>query len=333
MGKKKRTASKSSKVCKMEFLKDERGQELLVKDDTFQVMMEWEKPYMKACVDALEPFGDVLEVGFGCGYSATFIQEYAPRSHTIIEYHPLVVEKAKAWAKNYKNITIIHDTWQEAIHKLGVFDTIFFDDYPLQSGADSAYLEQVGHDASEILQQGKKTVQEIEEQLSFLKEVSYADEDIEYFFQNLMERESLDKTHFLPFFYDLKVKGNISDMQFEKAIARLEKERLITPEIRGEFFGKIEKLEPRDPYTFNERGDRFFEFLEMCLKDHMRIGSRFSCYLDRPTSKYEDTKFFNHVITNPALDFKEHVISVDVPKNCKYYPYNQALVIVITKRM
>lgn len=337
MSKKKQNSSKKknpeSPSCKMEFLHDAEGREILLKDDTFQVMMEWEKPYMEACIDALQPSGDVLEVGFGCGYSATFIQDYKPRSHTIIEYHPVVVERAKKWAKNYKNITIIHDTWQEAIHKLGIFDTIFFDDYPLQSGADSTYLEQVGHEASEILQQGKNVLKQVEETLPFLKEMHYEDEDIEYFFQHLMDAEPVDQAHLLPFFYDLKIKGNITDVQFERAMARLEQEKLVGAEIRGEFFGKIEKLTPQDPYTFNERGDRFFEFLELCLKDHMRVGSRFSCYLDRPTSKYEDEKFFNHVITNPALDFKEHVITVDVPKNCVYYPYNQALVIVITKRI
>jgi len=337
MSRKKREGTKknstASKLCKMEFLLDEEGKEVLLKDDTFQVMMEWEKPYMEACIDALEPFGDVLEVGFGCGYSATFIQKYKPKSHTIIEYHPVVVERAKAWAAKYPNVTIIQGTWQEEIHKLGVFDTIFFDDYPLQSGADTKYLEQVGDAASDILQEGHKVLQEIEEKFPFLKDMHYEDSDIEYFFQHLMDREHIEKDHFLPFFYDLKVKGNITDMQFEKAIARLQKEDLITPEIRGEFLGKIEKLEPKDPYAFNERGDRFFDFLEICLKDHMRIGSEFSCYLDRPTSKYEDDKFFNHIITNPAVDFKEHTITVNVPKTCKYYPYDKALVIVITKRV
>lgn len=326
-------SKKTQKLCKMEFLKDERGHELLLKDNEFQVMMEWEKPYMKACIEALQPFGDVLEVGFGCGYSATFIQEYKPRSHTIIEYHPVVAAKAREWAKQYKNVIIVEDTWQNAIHKLGVFDTIFFDDYPLQSGQDTIYLEKVGDDASTILQKGKKILKKIQEKFSFLRNIKYKDEDLDYFFKNLKNKKSVQKEHFLPFFYDLKVKGHITDEQFEKIVLRLEKESLITSEIRGEFFGKIEKVNFKDPFAFNERGDRFFEFLQLCLKEHMRKDSQFSCYLDRPTSRYEDEKFFNHIITNPNLDFKEHTIEVDVPKNCKYYPYSQALVIVITKRV
>ena len=33
-----------AKTCKIEFLKDELGQELLLRDNKAQVMMEWEKP-------------------------------------------------------------------------------------------------------------------------------------------------------------------------------------------------------------------------------------------------------------------------------------------------
>lgn len=336
--KKKQQAKGSNKpsqpeMCKMEFMLDEQGKELLLKDGEFQVMMEWEKPYMKACIDALEPSGDVLEVGFGCGYSATFIQGYKPRSHTIIEYHPDLAKVAREWAKSYNNVTIIEDTWQRAIHKLGVFDTIFFDDYPLQSAKDSLYLEQVEETASTILQKGRKILKSLQEKLSFLKNMEYKDEDLDYFFQHLKEKDSIEKSHFLPFFYDLKIKGNITDHQFEKVVLRLESEHLITGKVKGEFFEKIQTVNFKDPYAFHENGDRFFEFLQICLKEHMRKDSRFSCYLDRPTSRYEDEKFFNHIITNPALDFKEHTIEIEVPKNCKYYPYDKALVIVITKRV
>src|SRR5579863_5497614 len=101
--------------CKMEYSKDEDGKEILLKEGKFQVMMEWEKPYMHACIDALKPFGDVLEIGFGLGYSATRIQEYHPKSHTIIEYDPEVAERARDWAKAYSNVTIIEDTWQRAL--------------------------------------------------------------------------------------------------------------------------------------------------------------------------------------------------------------------------
>lgn len=114
-----------------EFAIDENGKEILLRDNEHQVMMEWEKPYMEAIIDEIKPTGDVLEIGFGCGYSATRIQHYKPKSHTIIECDLEVIKQAKAWAQNYKNITIIENTWQKSLHTVGNFDFIFLDDYPL----------------------------------------------------------------------------------------------------------------------------------------------------------------------------------------------------------
>ena len=119
-------------MLQQQYKTDKNGKEILLQDNKHQVMMEWEKPYMEACIDKLQPKGDVLEIGFGMGYSATQIQKYKPKSHTIIEMDPLVIKRLKRWAKNYGNVIIIEGTWQKEIHKLGKFDEIFFDDYPLK---------------------------------------------------------------------------------------------------------------------------------------------------------------------------------------------------------
>lgn len=121
--------NKNKQTPHLEYLQDEFGKEILLKDGSLQVMMEWEKPYMEACIDALTPKGDVLEIGFGLGYSATHIQKYHPKSHTIIECDPTVIQKAQEWAKNYSNIHIIEGYWQDQLKNLGLFDEIFFDDY------------------------------------------------------------------------------------------------------------------------------------------------------------------------------------------------------------
>ena len=56
---------------KLEYKKDSSGNEILQDENGIhQVMMEWEKPYMEACIDTLDPSGSVLEIGFGLGYSA-----------------------------------------------------------------------------------------------------------------------------------------------------------------------------------------------------------------------------------------------------------------------
>ena len=119
-------------MLQQEYKTDKYGKEILLQDNKHQVMMEWEKPYMEACIDKLQPKGDVLEIGFGMGYSATQIQKYKPKSHTIIEMDPMVIKRLKKWAKDYDNIIIVEGTWQEKVHDLGIFDEIFFDDYPLK---------------------------------------------------------------------------------------------------------------------------------------------------------------------------------------------------------
>ena len=111
----------STDICGQEILQDEHG--------IHQVMMEWEHDYMKACIDKLQPTGNVLEIGFGLGYSATHIQTYDISSHTIIECNPVVLEKLKKWAEDKPTVNIVQGRWEDMLQTLDTFDTIFFDDY------------------------------------------------------------------------------------------------------------------------------------------------------------------------------------------------------------
>jgi hypothetical protein len=113
---------------------DDQGNEILIDKTGFQVMMQWEKPYMEALVDRLEPQGDVLEIGFGMGYSADHIQRYPIRSHTIIEMDPTVIARAREWAKHQPHpVVIVEGTWQSKLSTLGQFDRAFFDDAPVEN--------------------------------------------------------------------------------------------------------------------------------------------------------------------------------------------------------
>jgi len=125
----------------MQYVLDQDFKELLLSDQKGQVMMEWEQPYMEACIDLLKPRGDVLEVGFGCGYSANHIQTYNPKSHTIVECDPIVLQKLDLWAKDKSNVKIVKGRWQEVIQQLGIFDEIFLDDFPLEINKDSSQSE------------------------------------------------------------------------------------------------------------------------------------------------------------------------------------------------
>jgi len=120
------------------FSHDSEGKQQLLDADGMQIMMEWERPYMKECVDVLciDATVDVLEVGFGCGYSADYIQQKGPRSHTIIECAGAVIERLRVWAADKPSVKIVEGTWQARLPDLGAFDCIFFDDYGIPGRAD-----------------------------------------------------------------------------------------------------------------------------------------------------------------------------------------------------
>lgn len=117
----------------LKYKKDSNKEDILT-DDTgnHQVMMEWEKLYMDTLVQKLNPSGDVLEIGFGLGYSATAIQRYNIKSHTIIEADPEVLKRLRIWADEQKHpVNIIEGSWQKKLPKVTArFDSFFLDDYP-----------------------------------------------------------------------------------------------------------------------------------------------------------------------------------------------------------
>ncbi len=76
-------------------------EDIIISNVGGQVMMKWEKPYMEASIDILNPRGDVLEIGFGFGYSATQIMKYKPKSYTIIECDPHIIQNINRWRDKY----------------------------------------------------------------------------------------------------------------------------------------------------------------------------------------------------------------------------------------
>ena len=81
---------------------------------TFEVMMGWEGSLMSASAAYVcEGGGDILEIGFGMGMSAGYIQSHSISSHTIIENHPQIITKAQEWASGKSNVTIITGSWYD----------------------------------------------------------------------------------------------------------------------------------------------------------------------------------------------------------------------------
>jgi len=99
---------------------------------THQVMMGWEKPYMEACIDKLEPHGSVLEIGYGLGFSAERICSFpGVTDYTVIECSPVVWDEVEKFKERHTNIniTLVKGRWQDVLYTCGAFDSIFFDDY------------------------------------------------------------------------------------------------------------------------------------------------------------------------------------------------------------
>jgi guanidinoacetate N-methyltransferase len=98
------------------------------------IMEDWQLPLMEAMAAiAARAGGDVLEVGFGRGISASMIQQLGVRSHTIIECNPHVIGRFERWRETLvdRDLRIIPGLWQDVIDSLGEFDAVFFHTYAL----------------------------------------------------------------------------------------------------------------------------------------------------------------------------------------------------------
>jgi predicted O-methyltransferase YrrM len=123
----------------LKYTKDKFGNDILCnEDESHQIMMEWEKPYMEKSIEILNPFGKVLEIGFGMGYSARKICSFKNVSeYYVIECSPAVWEvfdKFKEEQNKVRNdlvIKLIKGRWQDMLSTIDIYDCIYFDDYIL----------------------------------------------------------------------------------------------------------------------------------------------------------------------------------------------------------
>ncbi len=108
-----------------------------------QVMQDWERPYMEAMAKvATETHGDVLEVGFGMGISASYMLAMGVKSYTVIECNNDVKKQFEKWKEKYPDTEtrLVLGEWQDVISDLGLFDAIFFDTYPLSEEEFNEYV-------------------------------------------------------------------------------------------------------------------------------------------------------------------------------------------------
>ena len=99
-------------------------------DKRYEVMMDWEDDLMKSSADFIcQNGGHILEIGFGMGISANYIQQNNISSHTIVENHPDIIPKALEWAQNKPNVNIVQGSWYNNLSNLNTYDGIFYDTY------------------------------------------------------------------------------------------------------------------------------------------------------------------------------------------------------------
>lgn len=99
------------------------------------VMEDWEQEYMQAlaaiaCTDG----GTILEVGFGMGISATYVQSHPINDHIIIEANRDVFHRLTSFARQAQHPTTpLLGFWQDVTPALAdqSIDGILFDTYPL----------------------------------------------------------------------------------------------------------------------------------------------------------------------------------------------------------
>ena len=102
---------------------------ILESDYGAEVMMSWEAPIMEKSAEYIcQSKGDILEIGFGMGICADYIQGQGVNSHTIIEIHPQILEKLNTWAADKSNVTIIEGDWS-SVGGLNTYDGIFLDTF------------------------------------------------------------------------------------------------------------------------------------------------------------------------------------------------------------
>lgn len=108
-----------------------------------EIMEPWQIPLMEALTHVVtEDHGDVLEIGFGLGIAADFIQGSGVRSHTIIECNDSVITRFEQWKQKYpdRDIRIVPGKWQDVLPDLGSFEGLLFHTFPLN---EEEFIEQI----------------------------------------------------------------------------------------------------------------------------------------------------------------------------------------------
>lgn len=267
---------------------------------------DWEKQYICAIVDELNPSGKVLLVGAENGFAITRLLAYPIESLTVIEKDSGVIEKIQNQIKDDRLVFFLGRS-EELLDNLPTFDVIFYNDFDCDllkeslGGKDQALM---------VLNKGKELIALADQLLPEMNQVKYETEDLKEFCQNM---EKGQRAHLPRFLAELSFRGQITKEQHDllsnlfdlpKALMFHEKESSLDKTIH--------------------------QFFTAVVKSHVNPYARMSLFCVTPTSKYEDPFFFDNFITSTKYDYQEFFIDLISSGDAPYYQFKKALVIKIT---
>lgn len=277
----------------------------LSKENKKQLLNEWKKAYAKGLIEALAPSGDFLQIGFSRD-TADYFQNFKVNSHTIIASTPEAIQEGIEWASKDPSRKIIQGSWIKELPKLGKFNTILFNEYTeLDESQTLNYI--LSDEIIAGVAQTKELLQELGKEMAQVS-AKYSNEELESFYQKIGQHKKDKVNHF---FRNLMVNGNITKEQYNDFIRK----------------HNLEFVEPIQEGLILDKPAAMIQCLQECLNSHMEVGSRFAAFSNDIVSKYDDAHFFDQIITNYEVDFKEKLIPLNLQgKNF------EALVLLVEKK-
>ncbi len=304
---------KAVATSKQKYGKDAQGKEVLLQEPNIPVAMEWEKPYLEACINTLNPHGKVLEVGFGLGYAADRIQAFLPQHHLIIESSSPVIARAQEWSSALSTVEISEGSWKESLASFDTFDAIFFGEYSVNQLLSP-------EEGRQLFAKAQKAQEDLSNAFKELSSVQFSDEELYGFSQTVLKRPNVTLAQVEAFLTKLVNQGNISNKQKESCLKELKKQ------VKGE--GKRSDEQASDTLL----NPPLISFIQYCLDHHMDPGSRLSARVLTSESLRNHPAFAQEILARKDVVYTEKMVSVAVPENCPYFQGKQVVVFVIEKK-
>lgn len=306
-----------------QIVKDEQGHEVLKNHNQEPLCMEWEKPFIEAYIQYLNPKDKVLLVGFGLGYAADRIYSLNPKSLTIIETNPTVLERIKIWSKDKKNIQVIQESWKNP-SSLGKFDAIFFNQFEPFSLEELELIKNSANSFSKIAEETQNLRTLVAEAFQETKTRKFTDQEVEKFIKEELKKPHILPIHLLQFLNNLSKLGNISTAQRDKYAAEIAKQ-----EKNGSSVSSSNALAFLQKTAFQ---NEFLNFVQIAFDHLLNINGRLSAYAGTPSSRVNLEEVKTKLSDKKNFHYEEKLLKVTIPEQCSYFHGDHFILFVMEKK-